>query len=211
MHPSSEQTIFHSGEKNVLFHTNKNTVNTTAGKQLLLCSQKCPEHRVCVTDPHSSVSAGALLKEQRLNRECCLAGVSFPYCVVCIRICCFSNVWLHQVEVQIFPPVRKTVLASFWIVLIPFLCSQCLSVGNRRKDSNSLHLTTLVKLLLLPAIISHTSMFWCRILGIKSPSRLYGRFFAVSQELAEHLGVCTQDSDSVSSGMPTLKKSSWWF
>ena len=30
-------------------------------------------------------------------------------------------------------------------------------------------------------------------------------FFAVSQERAEHLGVCKQDSDSGSSGMPTLK------
>lgn len=104
MHPSSEQTIFHGGKENVLFHTNKITVNTTAGKQLSLCSQKCPERHVCVTDPHSSVSAGALLKAQTLNRECSLAGVSVSCCAVCIRGYCFSSVCA--------PPGRSTDFSS---------------------------------------------------------------------------------------------------
>lgn len=106
MHPSSEQTIFHRGKENVLFHTNKITVNTTAGRQLSLCSQKCPERHVCVTDPHSSVSAGALLKAQTLNRECSLAGVSVSCCAVCIRGYCFSSVCA--------PPGRSTDFFLQW-------------------------------------------------------------------------------------------------
>lgn len=39
-----------------------NIVNTPAAKQLLLCSQKCPEHSVCVTDAYNSASVEALMK-----------------------------------------------------------------------------------------------------------------------------------------------------
>lgn len=88
----------------------------------------------------------------------------------CLMLCCVYQglLFLKCVcstweEYRFFPPVRKAMLAAFWIVLIPFLCSQCLSVCNRRKGSNTAHLTTSVKFFLLPAIISQSLMFWYRI------------------------------------------------
>lgn len=102
--------------------TQKNIVNTTAVKQQLLCSQKCPERSVCVTGPHNSASVEAFMKPQILNRECSLAGVSASRCVVYSQSYCFWSVPVPAGRGAAFSPVRKTASASFQIILIPSLC-----------------------------------------------------------------------------------------
>lgn len=157
------------GEKKRCFvsRTQKNIVKATAAKQLLLCSQKCPARRVCVTGPHNSASVEALLKPQMLNGECSLAGVSASRCVLYLRSYCFWSVPVPAARGTAFPPVQKTALASFQIILIPSLWSLCLSTRHSRKGLDSRNLTTSMKFLLLHAIILLGFMFWYRILGKK--------------------------------------------
>lgn len=151
------------GEKKMFCFTHtQNIVKATAAKQLLLCSQKCPERRVCVTSPHNSASVEALLKPQILNGECSLAGVSASRCVLYLRSSCF---W--SVPVPAFAPVQKTALTSSQIILSPSLWSLCPSTQGSRKGLDSRNLTTPLKFLLLHAIVLLGFMFWYRVLGKK--------------------------------------------
>jgi len=125
-----------------LFYTHtKNIINTTAAKQLLLCSQKCPEHSVCATDPHSSASVEALMKPQLLNRERSLAGVRASCRVVSIRSY-FGSVPVPAGRGTAFSLVRKTALASSQIILIPSLCPLCLSTRDCKRGLDSGNITS---------------------------------------------------------------------
>lgn len=161
-------------------HT-QNIVKATAAKQLLLCSQKCPERRVCVTSPHNSASVEALLKPQILNGECSLAGVSASRCVLYLRSSCF---W--SVPVPAFAPVQKTALTSSQIILSPSLWSLCLSTQDSRKGLDSRNLTTPLKFLLLHAIVLLVLCFGTEYLEKNNPTDgREGCFSLVFQELAE--------------------------